>query len=131
MLDVDFWDRRLENWALWLAGGVAGARVTSGIWAYTGTDRRNLGSDAFSCGLVGDAMDVDDLVRKLTDELRRAVHAWYCSPGTQRDKARELGCHPETLRRRLEAAKVRLDELDHARRMQAQRALAARGRGAL
>jgi hypothetical protein len=134
MLDsVDYRDNRLENWARWLNGGLAGARVTSGIWTFTGRDSsRTVGSDGdIGSALVGDAMDTDDLVRRLEADLRHAVHAWYCALGTQRDKARELGCHPDTLRRRVDAAKVRLDELDHARRVQAQRAAGARGREAL
>jgi hypothetical protein len=117
---TDYWDHRLENWAMWLVGGATGGATVSAMWTMIG--RGGGRGEARDVVLAGDAIDTDALVKQLEATLRDAVHVEYTQPGTKREKAALLHCHPDTLKARVAAAKVRLDELDHGRRVAAKRA---------
>lgn len=110
--DLSYWDQRLENWAMWLAGS-DGSSCVSAMWGMLGGGGGR--GEPRAVVLAGEAMDTDELVKALEPSLRDAVHAWYRYSGSNRDKATMLGCHPDTLTARVEAAKCRLDELQHAK----------------
>lgn len=114
--DLSYWDRRLENWAMWLAGSDGGSSV-SAMWSFVGSGGGR--GEPRAVVLAGEAMDTDDLVRQLERSLREAVHAWYTMSGSIRARAEIIGCHPDTFKARVEAAKCRLDELQHAKRASA------------
>jgi hypothetical protein len=116
--DLSYWDQRLENWAMWLAGSDGGSSV-SAIWSFVGSGGGR--GEPRAVVLAGEAMDTNDLVRKLDGSLRDAVYAWYTMSGSIRDRATILGCHPDTFKARVEAAKCRLDELQQAKRAAAVR----------
>jgi hypothetical protein len=111
----DKWDERLENWAAWVLGSdqQGGAARISSIYApakiRSGFESRP------PPPLVGMANDTDDLVAQLCREHFMAVRAWYVWTGSVEIRAADLGCHPNTLRDRVRAAKDRLDVLDQER----------------
>lgn len=115
------WERRLYNWALWRVGA-AGSSVEAP--AYRELDAQTI-RDAWRTytpptpeppALIGEALDTDDLVCQLADELRIAIMAQYCWTGTVAERASRAGCHAATLYRRVIHAKIALDAMDCARR---------------
>jgi hypothetical protein len=107
------WDKRLENWALWVINGGA-TPGTSGAYGFIGG-----GSSSTSSGvpaLVGEALDTDALVQKLENSLKQAVVAWYVWTGTVEERARDADVHRDTLTDRVKRARFRLEELSWQRR---------------
>lgn len=99
------WDQRLYNWALYQIGGEGGASITSAYGLVASGGRRSI--DVVPT-LVGEATDTEHLVRMLDEDQQSAVVAWYVWTGSVADRARDMGCHPNTLRSRVESAKARL-----------------------
>jgi hypothetical protein len=106
----------LENWAAWLIGG-SGVRMggVSRIYRLAPATTRARADTTFVV-IVGDAIDVNDLVVRLTQIHQRALVINYCWSGSLVYRAHEAGLWPSTLRDRIEAVKKRLQELDEARR---------------
>lgn len=109
---LEHWHIKLMNWTYYQLGGNAGgiSSAYDGDWGMC--------APRLPVPLVGEALDTDDLVQKLSDEHRQAIIAVYLwtVPEKQEDKAKVLGLHPNSLRERIKQASYRLDELDHARR---------------
>ena len=105
------WHRKLENWALWYAGG-----ESKGVGsAYDGT--WGDGAPRPPQPLVGEAIDTDQLVNLLPDPQFIAVRACYVwTVGTLADRAAELGIHRDTLSDRITAARYRLEDLSEQRK---------------
>lgn len=118
------WDTLLANWALWRRGGTRAASVISSIYRRgESVDRWRRWDERgtqLPPAINGEAFDTDALVLRLADDQRRAVDAWYCWTGTVAERAEYLGCHADTLRNRVAAAKVELERMrltrDAARR---------------
>lgn len=105
-----WWDERLENWALWRSGADSCGLglATDGTWGGDCTRPPQ--------PLVGEALDIDNLVQQLVPEHIEAVTAWYVWTGTVEDRAAVLGVHRNTLHNRVAAAKACLDALWWSRR---------------
>lgn len=113
------WHRKLENWALWYAGGESrgvssayGASSSAG-WKWWEHPPRQ------ATPLVGEAVDTDQLVAIVAHDNPgqfSAIRAWYVWSGTVEQRATDLGIHRDTLRDRIVAARYRLDDLDQQRR---------------
>jgi len=111
---MDRWTAKLDGWALW---AVRGARYSiSG--AYTGRASDYYGPPRLPPPLVGEALDVDDLVQRLSADQRKAIEARFLwtVPETLRDRARVLGVSADALRNRLHSACYRLEDLYCERR---------------
>lgn len=120
------WDRILENWALWRRGGTHAASTISSIYhrgescdRWRRWDERGTPPPP---AINGEAIDADAMVLRLSDPLRRAVDAWYCWTGTLAERAQYLGCHADTLRNRVSAAKGELERM-RLERVAARRAI--------
>lgn len=112
------WERKLENWAVYLASGKnAGRAKISSLYRLAGHGTRGSSADEVIPMMLGEAIDTDKLVRKLEAPLRKALESWYVLTGTQGQKAQALGCHVNTLRNRVEAAKQQLETFERARRI--------------
>lgn len=100
-----WWDRKLENWALWKKGAnTMGQSATDGT--YGGDSTRP------PPPLVGEAFDTDRLVIHLIAEERQALEATYVwSVGTLEERGGALGIHRNTLRNRVDSAKRGLDAM--------------------
>lgn len=98
-----WWDRKLDNWALWRKGANAvGSSAADGT--YGGDNTRP------PPPLIGEAFDVDRLVQQLPNDEQRAIEAVYVwSVGTLEERAALLRVHRNTLRNRVDAAKRGLD----------------------
>jgi hypothetical protein len=120
------WDRKLENWALWYFGG---KRIVAEPSAYDALKRQDTGRDqpaeqTFAAvweteeppALVGDATDTHALIALLPERWFEAVRTWYCLSGPIDMRAADLGVHSNTLRARVNAAKVELERMDGQRR---------------
>lgn len=116
---LDRWEQRLQNWALWYVSGSGGSAV-SALYLLGGATRRSK-VDA-RVVLVGEALDTDALIRKLSRELQQAILAWYVWTGPVAGKAAQIGCHENTLRYRVEGAKLRLRDLSLAALVRAAKA---------
>jgi hypothetical protein len=116
----DRWNARLENWALYRSGvdTVSRAiddryhRIRKGDWKIDTSE-----PPPKPRPLVGDAIDVDRLVKRLDHDHYEAIVLRYCRtfPETLEDRATEAGIHVNTLRYRIDMAIEALD------RMQAER----------
>lgn len=125
---IEKWDARLENWALWKTG----AQTAS---ASSGAYRSGPALEWWKCpprkpqALVGDALDVDRLIQRLTAEHQEAIRVVYLwtYPESLEDRARAMDppVHRNTLTNRVNAAKVALEGLEQNRVAQVRRALAA------
>lgn len=129
MSSDDVWDTRLSNWSHWVVTGNGRGSAVSSIYRYGPEGVRGRAERTSVC-LVGDALDVDQLVRRLNQDLQRAVIAHYVWTGTIREKAGRLSIHENTLRYRVEAAKRKLADLDAVARAKACRMRAALAGGA-
>lgn len=111
------WERKLENWAVYLASGKNAGRVKiSSLYRLAGHGTRGHDGDVIPV-LIGEAIDTHRLVCKLDLKLQKALVKWYADTGTQGQKAAELGCHVNTLRNRVEAAKQQLQTFERSRRI--------------
>lgn len=103
-----WWDERLENWALWKAGGTStGVSAYDGMWGD--------GAPRPPPPLVGEALDTDTLVGKLALKLQQAVIAWYVWSGALEFRSRDMDMDPKTLRTLVATAKEELERLDGER----------------
>lgn len=103
-LRSQWWDTRLENWALWKAGSGSGVGcATDGTYGGDFTRPPN--------PLVGEAMDDDRLIVQLEPRLQEALRARYVWNGTIEERAADLGVHRNTLTNRVEEAKGVLEGL--------------------
>jgi DNA-directed RNA polymerase specialized sigma24 family protein len=108
------WDERLNAWAEYIRSAERGGKIKISA-AYSMVGR---GSPAEGDGIpihVGEALDTNDLVKKLPEYLRRAVWMWYCEQGTQGDKAAALSIARTTLIDRVNGAKRKLQAMHSAR----------------
>jgi DNA-directed RNA polymerase specialized sigma24 family protein len=104
----DEWDRRLRNWARWLAAGQIHLGYISPVYALALPGPRS----GFRAPILeGEASDTDRLVAQLPRHLRRALILWYCGRGTREQMARQAGCSRSTLQERVECAKRTLREI--------------------
>jgi hypothetical protein len=110
---LERWHVKLTNWSYWKLGSGGSGGVSS---AYDG--HWDDGAPRPPVPLVGDALDTDDLVQKLSEEHREAITVCYLwtVPETLGERAKLIGIHRDTLAERLKQAKFRLDDLDCARR---------------
>lgn len=125
----DRWHARLENWALWKHGVDTVSRaveesyrkVREGSWKIDISEPPRKPQP-----LVGDAMDVDRLVRLLDPDHQQAIIIRYCRtfPETLEDRAAEIGIHVNTLRYRLLMAMEALERMQAERDRQSARVLA-------
>lgn len=105
---LDYWDVRLHNWALYFLGGASLAgrsslcllACSSSHWAET----REI-------ALIGEAVDTDDLVQQLRPEQIKTVTAYYAWSGTKEMIAQQLRIADRTLRWRVQDAKEDLGVL--------------------
>ena len=104
------WDLRLTNWALWRAGSDAGG----GGYACDG--EHGEGAPRPPPPLVGEALDTDMLVQRLSLEHHRAVVAVYVITGSSEDRALWLGISQDGMVDRCNAAMFRLEDMDRQRR---------------
>lgn len=103
------WDGKLRNWALWITGS-----ESKGVGsAYDGEHGECAPRQPLP--LVGEALDTDDLVQRLSIEHNEAVQAVYVWTGTMLERAGYIGIQPRTLNDRCDAAMLRLDVFDRAR----------------
>lgn len=110
----EWWDARLENWALYRygTGETFGAIAISSAYADVGGGRGNVRRvETVVPAVVGDAMDTDRLVIKLSDSQQNTLRVRYSEKGTQQMMAQSLGISPSTLIYRVNAAKVELEQL--------------------
>lgn len=100
-----WWDRKLDNWALWRKGAASvGSSASDGTFG--GDDTRP------PQPLIGEAFDVDRLVQQLPHDEQRAIEAVYVwSVGNLEERAAALGIHRNTLRNRVDAGKRGLDRM--------------------
>lgn len=120
------WDRKLDNWSLWYFGG---KRIVAEPSAYEALERQDTGRDrpadqtfaatwetADPPAIVGEATDTHTLVALLPEREFEAVRTWYCLSGPVEMRAADLGVHPNTLRNRVNIAKVELERMDGQRK---------------
>jgi hypothetical protein len=127
----DKWHHRLANWALWKAGVDTVTRaieekyrkVRQGSWRIDTSEPPRLPQP-----LVGEAMDTDRLVRRLSDEHQEAITVVYVwtYPETLEARAASLTppVHRNTLTNRLNAGKQELERMDADRHRATVRRLA-------
>lgn len=120
------WDRKLQNWALWLvSGGVSGKSSPYPAYRDHVPSRRWWMASPMPQPMVGDALDTEALICKLAAEGRtgaeqfEALRAWYVWSGNLADRAAVLKIHPDTLTDRVTAARYRLNDLEGLRRRDA------------
>lgn len=98
------WNARLDNWALWLVGQSGSASsACDGNWG-EGVPRP-------PPPLVGEALDTDDLVTRLSPPKQDAVKAMYVHIGTVDERAAELGIGRKALDERVDQAMFDLEEM--------------------
>ena len=102
-------ERRLENWARWLATGNAG-RYAGAAWGEIRVDRSNPWPEAPIPTNEADAVLTDHAVAALEHRLQRTVVVHYTHGGTVRSQLAELGGMAEaTLHSHIDAAHKCLD----------------------
>lgn len=125
-----YWDTRLNNWATWVVGGGGGrSSPVSSVYRMAMPGYRSQ-NDLGPIVLAGDAVDTDQLVRRLSPDLQRSVIAWFVWTGPIRERAGRLSVHENTLRHRVQSAKMKLADLDAAARAKAHRMRAQLAAGA-
>lgn len=119
------WDRKLQNWALWIVGQ---SNASTGGPSREWWDAPPRPPQP----LVGEALDTDALITRLSYErkdgdpsyganLYEAIRAWYVWTGNIGERAAALKIHHDTLHDRVRAARYRLEDLDQIRRRDATR----------
>lgn len=105
-------ERRLRNWARWyLSSEMApGAYALSAIYRGMPTSPRG---EPIIPTLAGEAADTEATINRLHARHRLALHVWYISGWSVVRMAAKLGCHRNTVRNRVDAARAALArELD-------------------
>lgn len=127
MAMLDDVDRRLQQWARWVAGGNAGGLGYASI-SYDGLRGASGEGPVIPTIAVEASADHDDVMR-LPSELRRTVEVYYLGTTTNRAAiAAELACSVSTVDARLSRAHLLLRDAfaersrrDHQRREEARK----------
>lgn len=119
MAKLEWIDQRLQNWARWVHGGLAGGLGYSGMrWGAptaSSSDR-----EAVIPTNAVEASETHDEVVKLTPELRQTVEVYYLGSGSRAQMCERLRCATATIDSRLtKAHRLLADVFSERQRRQA------------
>lgn len=118
MKRIEWIDGRLRGWATWRLCGSAGYRSPS--FEYEERSTATMGSFEIGVEAERDALEMDQAVAALPEDLRRVVIAYYLWEGGMAVIENKLGVTRATVHRRLCHADLRLvqwfDAKEEARR---------------